>query len=79
MERCKIGNSIIGEITLFNGETKHFCSVECVKTNELIDTFKDFVQSKIDRYQYIHKEDLVDFLSKDKTTFFRVWISLVLS
>ena len=63
MERCKTCNSIVCEITLFNGETKHFCSINCTKADELIETFRDFVQKKINKYNnYIHEDSLVDFL-----------------
>jgi hypothetical protein len=61
-EKCKTCNSLICEITLFNGETKHFCSTECVKTDELIECFRNYIQTKIDKYQYVHKEELINFL-----------------
>ena len=61
-ERCKVCDSIICEVTLFNGETKHFCSIDCVNTYELISLFRDFVQKEIDKYQYIHKKDIIDFI-----------------
>ena len=62
MEKCNICNSVVLEITLFNGETKNFCSVECVKAKDIIDTFKDYIQHIIDKYQHTSKEELVDFL-----------------
>jgi len=61
-ERCKICNSIINEIIIFNGETKYFCSISCSNMEELVLEFKDFVQNKIDKYQYLHRDTLVDFL-----------------
>ncbi len=65
IERCKTCNSIICEITLFNGETKHFCSVDCINTLELIESFRDYIQKFIDKYQYIDKKSLIDFLQPE--------------
>ena|SRR3989344_7203481 len=61
-DKCLTCNSIINEIKLFNGEDKYFCSFECVRSQELIELFRDFVQKKIDKYQYLHEEELIDFL-----------------
>ena len=61
MENCEICNSIINEITIFNGETKNFCSIECVNTEELIIFFKDFVEWQINKYKYIGKKELKMF------------------
>jgi|SRR3989344_4449002 len=60
-KECEICNSIIWEVTLFNGETRSFCSISCVNTDNIIEEFRELVQSFIDRYQYIHEEQLVYF------------------
>ncbi|MEK6894580.1 MAG: hypothetical protein AABX10_03895 [Nanoarchaeota archaeon] len=62
MDNCKTCNSIIQEITIFNGETKNFCSFECVNTYDLIDSFTNYVQNLIDKYQYIRKDELRELL-----------------
>ena len=62
MKNCKVCNSIINEITIFNGGTKHFCSSDCVETGELIETFRDYIKTKIDKYQYTSKDELIMFL-----------------
>jgi len=55
----------MNELTIFNGETKNFCSTECVKTEELIDAFRIFVQKKIDKYQYTSKSELIEVFCPD--------------
>ena len=62
MNNCKVCNNITSEITIYNGETKYFCSIKCVETQDLIEAFKEFIQSKFNKYQYLHKDDLIKFL-----------------
>ena len=36
--------------------------MKCLETQDLIEAFKNFIQTKFNKYQYLHKEGLTKFL-----------------
>jgi|SRR3989344_2424905 len=79
-KECEICNSIIWEVTLFNGETRNFCSLNCLNMGDIIEDFRNFVQSVISRYEYVHEDTLIDFIyPKTKKYFIKSLINEVVN